>query len=123
VVDLAEIEASHNDATQGNRAFNVELGIILPLYSIIMLHHEPSIRERILLILFSAPRQEGFWDSIAAATLANSVIENGDAGGELGVMDLPRRSKGAKLTYSERLKKIQQAPAYPFAMTDINQIR
>lgn len=113
VLELAEREAAYYDASQGDRAFALELGIILPLYTTILQCREPSIRQRALSILYSSPRKEGFWDSRIAAEMAKTVIELGDASGQLGVLDLPRRPRSARFTYSERVKEIQNNSETP----------
>ena len=53
--------------------FSLDLGIVQPLYYAATKCRYPPTRERAILLLHSFPRQEGVWDSVVVAKLAERV--------------------------------------------------
>ncbi|KAE9367999.1 hypothetical protein N431DRAFT_561813 [Stipitochalara longipes BDJ] len=118
VVSLAESVCSGGNNPGRGASFRFEMGVIIPLYITALKCRDTNVRQRALAVLYTSPRREGFWDSRMAAKMAQRLIkleEEGSAGsvGEMGLLDLPKRSRGEKLTYSQRVLKIQSAS--PFA--------
>ena len=112
VVTLAEsiCSTTTSSGAECEPSFTFEMGIIIPLYIAALKCRQPSIRQRALAILAKSPRREGFWDSRMAVSMAERIIEAEDceAKGEMGLLDLPRRSNGEKLTYGQRVLAIQR---------------
>ena len=60
--------------------FSQDVNIVPPLYAVAHRCRDPVIRRRAVALLYAAPRQEGVWDSILTARVAENVIsieENG----------------------------------------------
>lgn len=106
IVELAEAEIG--TTMRSCLTFSFEMELVIPLYLTALKCRDHVVRRRALALLSASPRREGFWDSRLAAKLAERVVEmeetrREDPSGEMGMLDLPRRSRGEKLTYSQRV--------------------
>jgi len=64
--------------------FTLDGGIVGPLYDISRRCRDPRIRRRAIHLLYTYPRQEGMWDGVLAARVAERVVaieEGGVVGG------------------------------------------
>jgi hypothetical protein len=103
----------NEDGPERLASFGFEMGVIIPIYVTALKCRNLQIRQRALNILSASPRREGFWDSRLAVKMAERLIkieEEGlaDPAGEMGLLDLPKRSHGEKLTYSQRVLRMQR---------------
>lgn len=86
IVDLAQsmlemVERSNAEATATRKPyFTLDLGIVGPLYDIARRCRDPKIRRRAIGLLFAYPRQEGMYDGVLAARVAERVVEIEEAG-------------------------------------------
>jgi len=54
--------------------FSLDMNIVAPLYGIAHRCRHPVIRRKAVALLYAAPRQEGIWDSILTARVAERLI-------------------------------------------------
>ena len=78
VVPLAAliIESSTSDNCTRKRGpdFTLDMNIVAPLYIVAHKCRHPVIRRKAVSLLYAAPRQEGVWDSILSARVAERLI-------------------------------------------------
>ncbi len=79
IIDLAESvlkTAALLDNSNGTSGgFTLDGGIVGPLYDISRRCRDPQIRRRAIRLLCAYPRQEGMWDGVLAARVAERVVE------------------------------------------------
>lgn len=84
VVDLAALitESSTCEKVTERRPpdFNLDMSIVAPLYAVASRCRHPVIRRKAVSLLYAAPRQEGIWDSILTARVAERLINIEEAG-------------------------------------------
>ena len=121
VVELASFVVNPTDGdytTQRQcREFSLDLNIVAPMYAVAHRCRDPIIRRKAVAILYAAPRQEGVWDGVLTARVAEKVISIEEAGlGPItGVQDVPDwaridevhvkfdlQDRSASLTYNRR---------------------
>lgn len=54
--------------------FTLDLGVVGPLYDIAHRCRDPFVRRRAIHLLYTYPRQEGMWDGVLAARVAERVV-------------------------------------------------
>lgn len=54
--------------------FSLDMNIVAPLYGVAHRCRHPAIRRKAVALLYAAPRQEGIWDSILTARVAERII-------------------------------------------------
>ena len=89
VVDLATliVKSSNNNKFTKTRGpdFTLDMGIVAPLFVVASKCRHPIIRRKAVALLYAAPRQEGIWDSVLTARVAERLISIEEAG--LGNVD------------------------------------
>jgi hypothetical protein len=75
IVNLAEEIISSDSSDPAQPVFSTDIGIIGPLYGVVSRCRDPVIRRRAIDIMKAAPRQEGIWNSILVARVAERVVE------------------------------------------------
>lgn len=75
--------------------FQMDHGIIAPLFVVAHKCRDPYLRRRAITLLYCAPRQEGVWDSILTARVAERVMNLEEEGlGEVRcAADVPDRAR------------------------------
>ena len=73
-------------------SFSIDMNIISPLYSVAHRCRDPLIRRKAISLLYAAQRQEGIWNSVVTARVAERLMEIEEAGlGEIkSCEDVPR---------------------------------
>ncbi|KIV80082.1 hypothetical protein PV11_07609 [Exophiala sideris] len=90
IVDLVQsilemVEPSSDKAPTSRKPyFTLDLGIVGPLYDIARRCRDPNIRRKAIGLLHAYPRQEGMFDSVLAARVAEHVVEIEEGG--LGIV-------------------------------------
>ena len=78
VVDLATsiVESSSCDKSTQKRGadFSLDMHTVGPLYAVAHRCRHPIIRRKAVSLLYAAPRQEGIWDSVLTARVAERLI-------------------------------------------------
>lgn len=84
VVTLAAliIRSSNCDKFTKKRGpdFTLDMNIVAPLYAVAHKCRHPVIRRKAVSLLYAGPRQEGVWDSILTARVAERLIRIEEAG-------------------------------------------
>ena len=84
VVTLAAliIKSSNCDKVTKKRGpdFTLDMNIVAPLYAVAHKCRHPVIRRKAVSLLYAGPRQEGIWDSILTARVAERLIGIEEAG-------------------------------------------
>jgi hypothetical protein len=84
IVELAESVVSSLSASataDGTlRLFTLDRGIVGPLYDTARRCRHPQIRRKAISLLYRNPWQEGMWDSVLAARVAERVMEMEEEG-------------------------------------------
>ncbi len=69
-------------------SFSIDMNIIAPLYSVAHRCRDPVIRRKAISLLYGVQRQEGIWNSILTARVAERLMEIEEAGlGEIQSCD------------------------------------
>ena len=78
VVDLATsiVESSNRDKSPQNRGvdFSLDMHTVAPLYAVAHRCRHPILRRKAISLLYAAPRQEGVWDSVLTARVAERLV-------------------------------------------------
>ncbi|KAL8949544.1 MAG: hypothetical protein Q9222_004353 [Ikaeria aurantiellina] len=78
IVDLAstvlDAQADTDKKLARKPVFQLDQSIIGPLFSVAHKCRDPGIRRKAISLLYSAPRQEGVWDSILTARVAERIM-------------------------------------------------
>ena len=89
VVDLATLilKSSNGEKFTQHRGpdFSLDMSIVAPLFVVASKCRHPIIRRKAVALLYAAPRQEGIWDSVLTARVAERLIDIEEAG--LGNVD------------------------------------
>ncbi|CAG8971975.1 hypothetical protein HYALB_00003313 [Hymenoscyphus albidus] len=117
ILDLGEKIIDSNSASYilGGTAtsFCLDMGYIIPIYTVASHWQDATIRRRAIAILRSLPRQEGIWNSILVAKAAERIMElEGNAsGGFKAFMECPNQTstqpfleidaRGGRLQYTQ----------------------
>ena len=96
--------------------FSLDLNIVAPLYAVAHRCRDPVIRRKAVSILYAAPRQEGVWDGVLTARVAEKLISIEERG--LGVVtcagDVPDHARiesvNVKFDLSGRLGMVVYHP-------------
>ena len=96
IVDLAALVVE--PAACGKRTtpeFSLDMDTVGPLFSVAYRCRHPVIRRKAIALLYAAPRQEGCWNSILAARVAEEVvgIEEEGLGPIACAADVPERAR------------------------------
>ncbi|KAH8653927.1 hypothetical protein BGZ60DRAFT_533025 [Tricladium varicosporioides] len=67
--------ASSNNYGAQITSFCLDMGIIIPLYTVASQCQDPSIRRKAIALLRSTSRQEGLWNSLLVAKAAERIME------------------------------------------------
>ncbi|KAL1880061.1 hypothetical protein Daus18300_001424 [Diaporthe australafricana] len=73
-----EIIPSISDGTESvdqRTSFCLDIGYIIPLYTVASQCHDIATRRRVIALLRSTPRQEGLWNSLVVAKAAERILE------------------------------------------------
>lgn len=96
IVDLATLVVE--PASCGKRTtpeFSLDMDTVGPLFIVASRCRHPVIRRKAIALLYAAPRQEGVWNSILAARVAEEVVDIEEEG--LGPIayadDVPERAR------------------------------
>jgi hypothetical protein len=68
--------------------FSLDMNIVAPLYGVAHRCRHPAIRRKAVALLYAAPRQEGIWDSVLTARVAERLIHIEEEG--LGNITCPQ---------------------------------
>ena len=78
VVNLAalivEPSTSENSKHKRGHDFTLDMNTVAPLYAVAHKCRHPVIRRKAVSLLYKAPRQEGIWDSVVTARVAERLI-------------------------------------------------
>ena len=100
IVDMAEKVVALDRAAQITEKpiFSSEVSIITPLYAVAHKCRDPYVRRRAIALLRSSTRQEGIWNSIMAAHVAEKImtVEESGLGEVKSCRDVP---KWARISY------------------------
>lgn len=93
VVKLHKSDSSHSSLE--GPIFFMDMNIVGPLFGIAHMCRDPLIRRRAIALLYSTPRQEGLWNSLIAARVAEKVMNVEEAGlGEVkSFADIPEENR------------------------------
>ena len=96
IVDLAELVIE--PASCGNKTtpkFSIDMDTVAPLFAVASRCRHPVIRRKAITLLYAAPRQEGIWNSILAAQIAEQVVrlEEEGLGSIASADDVPQRAR------------------------------
>jgi hypothetical protein len=80
VVSLAEEIIDHTPKTPRYPSFSLDMGVVGPLYLVSSRCRDPIIRRKAISLLKSRCMQEGVWNSIVTAKVAERVVEIEEAG-------------------------------------------
>lgn len=85
IVDLAtSVVRLHNNNPSNSSSkspmFSMDMSIVWPLFSIVHRCRDPIIRRRAIALLYSTPRQEGLWNSVITARVAEKLMKREEAG-------------------------------------------
>lgn len=79
--DLLDLSAAVIDAQKASNetpsqkpVFQLDYSLIGPLFSVAHKCRDPGLRRKAIAMLYSAPRQEGVWDSILTARVAERIM-------------------------------------------------
>ncbi|KAF7904949.1 uncharacterized protein EAF01_005471 [Botrytis porri] len=61
-------------------SFNLDMGVIIPLYNLVRHCKDPIIRRRVISLLRSFKRQEGLWNSLLVANALDRIVEIEESG-------------------------------------------
>ncbi|KAI0133948.1 hypothetical protein BJ170DRAFT_575586 [Xylariales sp. AK1849] len=67
--------SSSNDFGVHTTSFCLDMGFIIPLYTVASQCRDPILRRRAIDLLRSTPRQEGLWNSLLIAKAAERIME------------------------------------------------
>ena len=101
IVDLAALVIE--PASCGNRTtpeFSIDMDTVAPLFAVASRCRHPVIRRKAITLLYAAPRQEGIWNSILAAQVAEQVVrlEEEGLGPIASADDVPQRARLCSVT-------------------------
>ena len=60
--------------------FSLDVSIVAPLYMVVFQCRDPIVRRKAIALLYSSPRQEGFWNSINTARVCEKIMLVEEAG-------------------------------------------
>ncbi|KAK5376135.1 hypothetical protein LTR20_000547 [Exophiala xenobiotica] len=60
--------------------FTLDIGVVAPLYDIARRCRDPGVRRRAIALLYAYPRQEGMYDGVLAARVAERVVQIEETG-------------------------------------------
>ena len=100
IVDLATSvvklhKSNASNSSLGRPIFFMDMNLVGPLFGIAHMCRDPVIRRRAIALLYSTPRQEGLWNSLLAARVAEKVMNVEEAGlGEVkSFADIPEENR------------------------------
>ena len=113
IVDLAAAVIDAQNAADEKRfkkpVFQLDHSIIGPLFSVSHMCRDPYLRRKAISMLYSAPRQEGVWDSILTARVCERIMNLEEEGlGEVkGAADVPewRRIIDIQVTFDLQARR------------------
>ena len=80
VVESQNAEAKNTNSSLRKPVFSIDVNIVTPLFSIASKCRDPHIRRKAISLLYSAPRQEGLWQSVLTGRVAERIMEIEEAG-------------------------------------------
>lgn len=66
---------SPDDGQRAQTTFCLDIGIVVPLYTVASQCQDPSMRRKAITLLRSTSRQEGLWNSLLVAKAAERIME------------------------------------------------
>lgn len=79
IVELASLivksNASEHISQKQGPEFCLDVNIVPPLYGVAHRCRDPVVRRKAISVLYAAPRQEGVWDSVLTARVAEKVMD------------------------------------------------
>ncbi|MCJ1453968.1 hypothetical protein MMC28_004318 [Mycoblastus sanguinarius] len=72
---LEESSRDANITPKRGPAFCIDMNIVAPLYAVAHKCRHPVVRRKAVSLLYFTPRQEGIWDSVLTARVAERLIE------------------------------------------------
>ncbi|KAF7946719.1 hypothetical protein EAE96_009705 [Botrytis aclada] len=80
-------------------SFNLDMGVIIPLYNLVRHCKDPTIRRQVISLLRSFERQEGLWNSVLVAKALDRIVE------------IEEESTWSEVnTYSDRMRPLSVDP-------------
>ncbi|KAL9065860.1 MAG: hypothetical protein Q9157_007331 [Trypethelium eluteriae] len=79
--------------------FQIDVGLIAPVFETATKCRDPAIRRRAINLLRVAPRQEGVWDGVLASRVAERFVQLEEEGQEniISCADIPREARISEL--------------------------
>lgn len=66
---------SDSSCGESTISFNLDMGVIIPLYNLVRHCKDPIIRRQVISLLRSFKRQEGLWNSVLVANALDRIVE------------------------------------------------
>ena len=95
IVNYGEMISAHISDSNSQRSFSFDLGYMIPVYLTATRCRDPILRRRAVRLLHDHPRQEGVWESVAAAAVAARwiAVEEEGLGEVRSAADVPERKR------------------------------
>lgn len=78
IVELGSLIVTSTACDQMSRKpgpeFSLDMNIVAPLYNVAHRCRDPAVRRKAISLLYASPRQEGIWDSILTARVAERLM-------------------------------------------------
>ena len=129
VVSLATliIEASLCDKSTQKRGsdFSLDMNTVAPLYAVAHKCRHPVVRRKAVSLLYAAPRQEGIWDSIVTARVAERLIgiEESGLGNVTRCEDVPDWARISEVEVKFDLQERQGTVKYSRQRSPLEKVR
>jgi hypothetical protein len=72
---IVDADAQYHSSTKRSRTFNIDSGVVPPLFQVATKCRDPHVRRRAIALLRSAGRQEGVWNGPVVARVCQRVME------------------------------------------------
>ena len=111
IVDLAQsvllISSSSSTPTSVNY-FTLDMAIVGPLYDVARSCRDPHIRRKAISLLRKYPRQEGLWDGVLAARVAERIMVIEETSVDYAAFGVPRWARISEVvpTFDAERKQI-----------------
>lgn len=112
LVDIAAVVLDADKVTDGRSSakpvFQMDHNIIGPLFSVVQRCRDPHLRRRAILLLSKVPRQEGVWNSLLTARVAERLMSIEEEGLEVKcAADIPswKRVSGIEVSFDPQRKR------------------
>ncbi|KAK4690572.1 hypothetical protein P7C71_g6246, partial [Lecanoromycetidae sp. Uapishka_2] len=105
--------------------FSLDMNIVAPLYVVAHRCRHPVIRRKAIALLYAAPRQEGIWDSILTARVAEKLIhiEEEGLGNITCPADVPDWARISEVSVKFDLQERSGTISYSRKRTPLERVR